>query len=456
MPRSTPLLAFAVLSLAAAADAQLRTSATSQSGATALDRYVVEPDDAYRWELVRTTERDGYTEAVIDLTSQSWRDEGEVDRNVWRHWLVAVVPHERASDIALLMIGGGKNGGRAPSRAGDRLREIALATQSVVAELRTVPNQPLVFNGDGEERVEDNILAYTWDRYLETGDPTWIGQLPMAKSVVRAMDTLQQAAREHNLTPGAERFVVAGGSKRGWTTWLAAAVDPRVVAIAPIVIDVLNVVPSMDNHLAAYGDWAPALDDYVRFDLPDKRDDPAYRRLLSIVDPYVYRDRFTMPKCVINAAGDEFFTPDSSRFYFDDLPGEKMLGYFPNAGHSLEGSKALETLAAFHWTVVHDAPRPAVSWTATAANTWAISCDVTPVRAVRWRAENPDARDFRISTIGKAYRSEPLTPNADGRVLVTTEAPSKGWAATFVQLEFDVGAPAPLRLSTPVWVTGGR
>ena len=117
-------------------------------------------------------------------------------------------------------------------------------------------------------------------------------------------------------------FVVAGGSKRGWTTWLTGAVDKRVVAIVPIVIDVLNVRHSMEHHHAAYGFWAPSVGDYVRHKIFEMKDSAAYAALLKIEDPYSYIDRLTMPKYIVNAAGDEFFLPDSSQFYFADLKGE--------------------------------------------------------------------------------------------------------------------------------------
>ena len=35
-------------------------------------------------------------------------------------------------------------------------------------------------------------------------------------------------------------FMVAGSSKRGWTTWLMPAADDRVVAMAPTVLSCLN------------------------------------------------------------------------------------------------------------------------------------------------------------------------------------------------------------------------
>ena len=68
---------------------------------------------------------------------------------------------------------------------------------------------------------------------------------------------------------------------------------------------------------------------------------PEYQALMKIEEPYQYRHRLTMPKFIVNAAGDQFFLPDSSQFYFNDLPGVKYLRYVPNADHSLEGLRRL-------------------------------------------------------------------------------------------------------------------
>ena len=81
-----------------------------------------------------------------------------------------------------------------------------------------------------------------------------------------------------------ERFFVAGGSKRGWTTWTTAAVDKRVVAISPMVIDMLNVVPSFVHHWRVYGFWAPAIKDYVDSKVIDWMFTPENKKLLQIAD----------------------------------------------------------------------------------------------------------------------------------------------------------------------------
>jgi len=58
------------------------------------------------------------------------------------------------------------------------------------------------------------------------------------------------------------KFVVAGASKRGLTTWITAAADPRLIAIVPMVIDLLNQVKSFEHHYQAYGFYSEAVKDY--------------------------------------------------------------------------------------------------------------------------------------------------------------------------------------------------
>jgi hypothetical protein len=63
---------------------------------------------------------------------------------------------------------------------------IATTSHTVVSVLYDVPNQTLTFTNDAHgPRGEDGIIAYTWKRYLETGDATWLARLPMTKAAVR-------------------------------------------------------------------------------------------------------------------------------------------------------------------------------------------------------------------------------------------------------------------------------
>jgi len=421
---------------------------------TALDKYVATPDPSYQWKIIAQQDLPQGRVYIIDMTSQTWLSSAEVDRPVWRHWLTVVKPKGATSNKALMFISGGSNDGGPPKGPDGRMAQLALATNSVVAEIKMIPNQPLVFHNDGVKRKEDDLIAYTWDQFLKTGDSRWPARLPMVKSVVRAMDTVEAVFRDDDdTTHRVDQFVVAGGSKRGWTTWMTAAVDPRVVAIMPIVIDVLNLDVSMRHHYSAYGFWAPAIGDYVNHEIMHRRTLPRYVDLMRLEDPFAYRDRFTMPKCVINATGDQFFCPDSSQFYFDELPGEKHLCYVPNGEHSLDGTNALDAMIAFHYSIVHDIPRPECTWVFADDGSIQVKCSVPPKRAFLWQAVNETARDFRVDTIGRAYKSREITPTGNDREFhVSLPAPARGWSASLVQCEFDIGAPVPLRLTTGVRV----
>lgn len=418
---------------------------------TALDKYVSEPDPAYRWSVARQVDQGELVTTIIDLRSQSWLTSQDVNRTEWQHWLIVVSPREIRHDTAFLLISGGSNNGRVPSGEPSEMHQIAAATGSVVAELKMVPNQPLVFHDDGQERYEDDLIAYAWKQYIRTGENRWLPRFAMVKSAVRAMDTLQAyIAKERDVD--IENFVVAGASKRGWTTWLTGAVDDRVVAIVPIVIDVLNVEESMKHHHAAYGFWAPAIDDYNHHGLMELISSPELKTLYELVDPYSYRARLKIPKYIVNAAGDEFFVPDSSQFYFDKLPGEKLLRYVPNAGHSLNGSDALQTITAFYQAILADQARPRFGWKNGNDGQITVQTQDPPRRVTLWQATNPEARDFRIETLGKRYTATVLQPDNQGRYVAQVAEPENGWTAYFVELEYEGPKGLPLKFTTDVSV----
>lgn len=298
----------------------------SPAFATPLNDYVAVPDPAFDWVQVGSSVYTGdllanSTAYNLQLTSQTWRDGLEVSPTTWTHWVTVIVP----GGIGIALAGGVHNTGLILINDGDigeaapiidpavdpntqQYRDLAMATRSVIIELRSVPNQPLFFAdepNDPDGRSEDEIIAYSWDKFLNGGDDYWPVQLPMVKSVVACMDALQE------FRPALQHFVLTGGSKRGWTAWLTAAVDGRVTAIAPIVSDLLNMQRSFAHQWSCYGFWADALAPYEDMGIFDWFDTYRADELVAIVDPYAYRSDLTIPKFIVTAAGDDFFVHDS-------------------------------------------------------------------------------------------------------------------------------------------------
>jgi PhoPQ-activated pathogenicity-related protein len=424
----------------------------------ALDAYVAKPDPSYNVRVVGSCNGEGYRCAVLQLTSQTWGPK-DVDDRVWKHWMTVVIPDNVIHTKAFLYITGGDKGDAAPTAPAERFAKMAVETGSVVVQLDDVPNQPLTFADDPlkKARVEDEIIAFLQARFAKSQDPQTLLRLPMVKSGTQAMTAVQDFIRTDS---GGKRsidgFVVAGGSKRGWTAWLVGAVDKRVVAIVPIVINVLGVDETVIHHWRALGYFSPALQDYVDAGLiPAQIGKPGVAEVNRLEDPLNYQDRDTMkiPKYVINAVGDEYFPPDNTRYGYSKVAQPRRLRMIPNSNHSTAGTDIMESITAFHDAVLNGQPLPDYSWTLRTDGALMVKPQGQPTEVRLWQATNPKARDFRVDTIGKAFTSTVLSPQSDGTFVASVQRPGNGYTAYFVELTYPSGGKYPLKFTTEVQVT---
>ncbi|MFM2094199.1 MAG: hypothetical protein RIS70_1323 [Planctomycetota bacterium] len=384
-----------------------------------------------------------YTELI--LTSQKWRD------IVWKHQLFIIKPSSVPADArqAMLFVAGGSwrpelEDASTPTklpREAPIFATIAEQLKSPIAVLLHVPQQP-IFDG----KQEDAIIAYTFEEFMRTKDPEWPLLLPMVKSAVRAMDAVEQVCKaEWNL--GIESFTVTGGSKRGWTTWLTGAVDPRATAIAPMVIDMLNMAPQMKLQRESFGKPSEMIDDYTKRGLDKVMDTPSGQALRDIVDPFSYRKHLTQPKLVILGTNDPYWPLDAANLYWDELVGSKYLLYCPNNGHGVNDLPRLAGgLAAIHQHAVTGKPLPKLTWEFSNGNGRArihVASDVKPEKVSTWTAVAA-SKDFRNAK----WESKPATEEA-GKYVCEVQVPANGYTAVFGEAVY-AGEPLPYFFSTNV------
>ncbi len=411
----------------------------------ALQHYLDNGDDSFAWEIRESYRIGNIRVADLVLTSQTWRE------HTWKHQLTVFAPDEIDDDGALLWVTGGsvkqgmpnfkaKNDGEALAFA-----YLAAERKTMAAVLRQVPNQPLY-----DDLTEDELISYTLHQFKKDGDFTWPLLFPMVKSAVRAMDAVQEVARqEWDHTVG--RFVVSGGSKRGWTTWLTGSQDDRVSAIAPMVIDVLNMPVNLDYQVEVWDQYSVQINDYVQLGIAQAASTPDGEQLNRLIDPYYYRTNLAMPKMIFIGTNDEYWPVDAIKHYYDDIPGENYIHYVPNAGHGLGDRKqALGALGAFVDYSFSAQPYPKCTWQLKEKSTMA-TLKVTGSGqlldgALLWSSSSED-RDFRDAE----WSSEPL--KVSGKSLTAKiNYPSSGFTAFYVDLIYPSPAGKKYSQSTRVFV----
>jgi PhoPQ-activated pathogenicity-related protein len=256
------------------------------------------------------------------------------------------------------------------------------------------------------------------------------------------MDALQAFSKKEWNTE-VKSFVVSGASKRGWTAWMTGAADPRVKAIAPLVIDMLNFGKQLPHQVASFGKPSEMIRDYTERGLIPIPDTTAGRKLWEMVDPWMYRDKMAMPKMLIHGSNDPYWPQDATNLYWDDLKGDKWLLYVPNAGHGLEQvhadgkkdrNRAINTLAMYSRCQIRGEAMPKMSWRHAENGerlTLSVTCDPPPKAARIWVADAP-TRDFR-----KSKWTEREVKLDKGMATGSVEKPGEGWRTFFAECEFE-------------------
>jgi len=387
----------------------------------------VESTPMVGYQILGSNELDDGTRLThILLQSQVWRG------MLWEHDVLVVEPAEAEfTDRAVIFVTGDYKpdlGDTGDLSISDYLL-ISKKFSTPLVVLGDIPNQPIF------GLREDDLIAHTFLQYIETHEEDLPILFPMVKSVVSTMDMIEKLM-------GIKKYAVTGASKRGWTTWLTAVVDERVFAIIPIVFDNLNFPQQFEHQIQMYGQYSQMLKPYTSRGLAEMISSKTGQELLNAVDPYSYKERLTMPKLIINATNDQYWTVDSAALYFNDLKGQNFILYVPNNNHGIKNIPyVLDNTSSFLKLVIAG-KLPRVVWSSEESGI-TVSQSEGLKEVYMWRAMS-DTTDFRKSI----WVRIPQNPTG-GFYHVDPEPPSGKHIAYYLELVLEIDG-LTLSVCTPV------
>ena len=479
---------------------------------TALDDYVGTLSPNFTWFDTGHKVRPivGGMAHILNVTSQVWMSEAEAagpNGALWTHQVAVIIPHHlRYNQTSWSYLTGDCNAG--PPKPPSALDEDLVLAASMAAKVGMItivvyqlPNCPIVYPSDPSKRPrgEDAMIAWAWRQYLQDKDQDarWLPRLPMVKAAFACMKAATEWLDKTGMAQ-IDGWVVSGASKRGWTTWMVGATAPvcswcpKVIGITPLVPIVPYLNHSVHLQRQSLGGFTFAFKDYVDADVLGSFDTPGFERLLSIVDPAHYLERFAkLPKLAVVSSDDEFMQLDWTQHGWASFPGETKLLVVPNSEHSLITGipKVLSTLSAFVASIAGSQTpeeRPEFAFSrdhATGTVTVSLTRGEKPERVTLRHAQtlSDQRRDFRWVRLANETSSpchlpgislpkpimgggdcvQPmywhetvLTPLADGTYTATPPDPKEGhFTGYFVELIYPQDAMKNhLQISTPGFV----
>ena len=322
------------------------------------DSYMEKEEPLYNWYEYEGTSIKSFHGGQIhflNVTSQQWLDESKAvgpQGSVWSHIVAVNIPKNlKHTNISLAYATGWCN-----ERPDNYLPEaddediftadqLAHDAQMIAITVFQIPNCHITYPSDPKHkaRQEDGVLAWAWREFH--GDPTnyeWLPRMPMAKAVFQSMRAAQDFVNNDLKVAEVDNWMVAGASKRGWTTWMVGVTDCKncvnIAGIMPLVPIMPNLLDGAHQQWKSYGGWTFAFYDYVDAGIMQWLDDEIFGNLTHFLDPLSYKDRLAkIPKYIMLSSDDEFMMFDWTSKYFDQFAGlgETKLLISPNSEHSL-------------------------------------------------------------------------------------------------------------------------
>jgi PhoPQ-activated pathogenicity-related protein len=337
-----------------------------------------------------------WSSICVNLTSQVWLTDEDWSaswgsKSHWWHYMFITTPSViKKQGWRSMYITGNSNSEDVPSASSEDLAstaELAMNTGQIFVTLFQVPNFPIqLTNPDGTSTKalgDDDLLAHTFVHYMDyiknggsitdLNAASYVVILPMVKSAFAAMKATEDILKDETLP----NWTVSGASKRGWTTWLTAAVDAnkpeterRVKGIVPIVLDGLNFWETLKLHYGAYGGWSFAMRAFRDVGFTGRIDSEEIKQLWNVIDPYTYvlQGRYAgLPKLVADGVGDEWFLPDDARHWIDAMKengSPVSLAMYPDADHSMLFAMPalIPSVGSFIENVANGIENPSIHW----------------------------------------------------------------------------------------------
>jgi len=433
-----------------------------------LMKFAREYDNAYRFDVYGEKQGEGYKAYFLDFVSQSWHPEKTVPP-VWRHWLTLIIPNQRVKDIGMLVLTEGFSTNETPmSEISPYFISLAVSSKSVVAILEGFPRDKVGIYETPAKVVNlepTEFVSWSLKQYFETYDPGWIVFCPLVKSVVRAMDAIQEFLLKNLRSEIPLKEFVLCGDAPFFVPWLVPSVDSRVIGLVSINASAFHLEQQIKRMFMDEISFPPLfaeMDDAGILPLLETEDG---ENLLKVIDPYSYRTSLQIPKLVVSIGNEQGYNlvplseqmnseiPEpvswlmcphlqlSREFAF--LPQQMLLNFLPSTHTPIYDFK--DTLRVFYHRILGQKNMPIFHWDFSPTGECTVKVSEEIIECRVWYCSK-DKRGDIFNLTNKDWKCKNLSEVAEGSYRTNIPLPLQQYTGAFVEVIFPslMGVPFPL------------